>query len=102
MSSAQAAPSPPLALPALIVSERLSGDLVRLVRLFHGRRQEEFAEAFGVSVRTVIRWEQLGIDPAKLPRDLCAADQEWRGKLLVWMLARYLASGSPDTRKKEA
>lgn len=81
--------------------ERLAGSLVRAVRLFHGRQQTDFADAFRVSVRTVIRWEQRGIDPAKLPVDSGAADPDWRSKLLIWLLARYLASSSPDTRKKE-
>lgn len=95
--------APALSLDSLTAGpgERLAGSLVRAVRLFHGRQQKDMAAAFRVSERTVIRWEQEGIDPSKLPRDRGAGDPEWRSKLLIWLLARYLASGSPDTRKKE-
>jgi hypothetical protein len=98
MSESAPLPSPPNPPPA----ERLPGDLVRAVRLFHALDQAGLAESFQVSVRTVIRWEQRGIDPELLPVDQGAKQPKWRKLLILWMLARYRRTASPDTRKTES
>lgn len=72
---------------------------IRAIRRFHALDQEGLAAAFQVSVRTVIRWEQKGVDPDLLPPG--DADPEWRKKLLFWMRDRLNGTGSPDTRPKE-
>jgi DNA-binding XRE family transcriptional regulator len=64
---------------------RVSGDLIRLVRLFHGRDQEEFAKCFQVSRRTVIRWEQRG-------NCFITDEKAFRPQLWGWMHGRYLAA----------
>ena len=85
----------PAALPA-----RVPASTVRAMRRFHALDQVGLASAFQVSVRTVIRWEQRGVDPALLPQDVPARDPKWREKLLFWMLERYRATGSPDNRQE--
>ena len=75
-------------------SARVPASTIRAIRRFHALDQQQFAECFQVAVRTVIRWEQKGIDPALL-------DGKWRKDLLFWMLGRYERAGSPDNRPKE-
>lgn len=96
--SAQPVPSAPI--PA-----RVPASTIRAVRRFHGLDQAAMAVAFQVSVRTVIRWEQKGVDPNNLqqgggPAAISARDPEWRKKLLFWMLRRYELTASPDNQKK--
>jgi len=98
MSESAPLPSPPDTPPA----ERLPGELVRAVRLFHALDQAGLAKSFQVSVRTVIRWEQRGIDPELLPVDQGAKQPKWRKLLILWLLARYRRTASPDTRKMES
>lgn len=74
---------------------------IRAVRRFHALDQAGLAHAFQVSVRTVIRWEQKGVDPNLLPLDEAATRPKWRQDLLFWMLGRYQATASPDNRKQE-
>lgn len=74
---------------------------MRAVRLFHALDQAGLADSFKVSVRTVIRWEQRGIDPELLPIDHTAKQPKWRKLLILWLLARYRRTASPDTRKKD-
>lgn len=41
---------------------RISGDTVRKIRRKCGEYQRQFAQRFGVSKRTIIRWEQDGCE----------------------------------------
>lgn len=83
---------------------RIPAATIRRLRAFHNVQREELAAMFEVSVRTVFRWEEGGVDPAALPLDPDAhpnAGPEWRRKLLFWMLDRFEKTGVSDTRKKE-
>lgn len=73
---------------------------IRAVRRFHALDQAGLAAAFQVSVRTVIRWEQKGIDPDNLIQ-AGRPDPEWRKKLLFWLIGRLNGTASPDNRPKE-
>jgi len=73
---------------------RVPASTIRRLRLLHGLRQEGLAACFQVSERTVIRWEERGIDPARL-------EPKWRKDLLFWMLERLQRAGSPDNRKQQ-
>jgi hypothetical protein len=92
----QPAPSAP-PIPA-----RVPASTIRAIRRFHALDQAGLAHAFQVSVRTVIRWEQKGVDPDNLPLGEGARDPKWRKKLLFWMLRRYELTASPDNRKEGA
>ena len=74
---------------------------IRAVRLFHRKSLESMAEMFGISVRTVHRWEERGVDPRNVPRDPQARVPDWRAKLLIWMVRRYELTGVTDNRKKQ-
>jgi len=87
-----AALNAPAATPAAPPA-RVPAATVRAIRSFFKLGQETFAECFQVSERTVIRWEQRGIDPALL-------GPEWRKKLLFWMLGHLQPTPSPDSPKE--
>jgi len=74
---------------------RVPASTIRRVRQLHNLDQAGFAACFRVSVRSVIRWEQRGLDPADLPTDSELDGPEWRRGLLDWFLSR-------DTPEKEA
>jgi hypothetical protein len=87
-------PAPSASIPA-----RVPASTIRAIRRFHALDQAGLADAFQVSVRTVIRWEQKGVAPALLPQDgPPVRDPEWRKKLLIWMIRRYELTASPDNR----
>jgi hypothetical protein len=72
---------------------RVPAATVRAVRLFHRHDQTSFAGCFQVTTRTVIRWEQRGVDLSKL-------EPKWRAELLIWLLGRYESTASRDTRNQ--
>lgn len=78
--------------PTVPPADRVPAETIRAIRRFHGRDQVDFAACFQVSTRTVIRWEQRGLDPLTL-------EPEWRRELLKWLMGRYRATASPDNRK---
>ncbi len=81
---------------------RISAETVRLVRIFHRLDRTDLAATFGVSVRTVFRWERDGVDPGALQLDPGArSGPDWRRKLMIWMVERYRDAAVSDTRKKE-
>ena len=78
------------------------GDTIRRVRLFHNLTRAEFAQSFGVTERTVFRWERDGVEPDALQLDPGArSGPEWRRKYMNWLLDRYEAAHVSDSRKKE-
>jgi hypothetical protein len=86
---------------APVATGRIPAKTIRALRRFHGLDQLALAEAFQVSTRTVIRWEQKGIHPDLLPRETGSHRMpDWRQKLLHWMLRRFELTGSPDNQKK--
>jgi len=85
--------------------DRVPARTIRLIRRLHKLDQEGFAAGFGVSTRTVIRWEQNGLDPAQLPTSAEIDGPDWRKRLLAWYLQRYhaaLSADSPELRALEA
>lgn len=83
---------------APLATGRIPAQTILAIRRFHGLDQRGLAEAFQVSTRTVIRWEQRGLHPDLLPEDAGAKPPDFRKKLLHWMIRRYELTGSPDTR----
>lgn len=64
---------------------------IRAIRRFHEFTRDEFADVFGVDVRTIFRWEKEGVDPNALALDPGAVSgPEWRRKYMNWLLGRYL------------